>query len=71
MRLTIQAVNRALKAEGFKDELVRGRGYFYFWGDDASGWYSSSVPVCKLNQIPTVEGWVKEYKALRAKYHGG
>jgi hypothetical protein len=68
-RLTIAAVNAALKAKGYPDELVKGKGYFYFWGDDASGWFSSSVPVYSLNHIPSVEGWMKQYELLRNKYH--
>jgi hypothetical protein len=66
-RLTIAAVNKALAARGSKDELVKGNGYFYFWGDTAITWYCSSVYVCKLNHIPTVEGWLRQYDMLEAE----
>jgi hypothetical protein len=62
-RLTIKAVNKNLSAAGIKDELVKGQGYFYFWGDKASSWYSSSVMVPYLNDL-TIEQWIAEYIRL-------
>lgn len=64
-RLTIRRINEALKARGITDELVRGNGYFYFWGDAAIKWGHSSVYVCKLNHIPTVEQWMRQYDILK------
>jgi hypothetical protein len=65
-RLTVKAINAALKARGREETLERGKGYFYFWNGDAPSWYTSSVPVYKLTQIPTVEGWLAEFDALLA-----
>lgn len=67
--VTIRSVNKALKARGYPDELVKGEGYFYFWGDDASLWYTSTVSVYAINHIPTVEGWIERYESLRKQYH--
>jgi hypothetical protein len=60
-RVTIKKVNTALP-EGY--ELVKGNGYFYFTGPDCHEWYTSSVPVCHLNDL-TVERWVEEFNDLR------
>lgn len=60
-RVTLKTVNKALAAAGIKDELVKGKDYFYFWGDVASTWYSSGVMVSRLNCF-TPEQWVVEYR---------
>lgn len=65
-KLTLANVNKALKAAGFEAELVKGKGYLWFDGDEPSGWYSSVVEVCYPNHIPTVEGWVEKYKTMKA-----
>lgn len=67
MRLTIAAVNAALRSEGIAAELVRGRGYFYFAGAAFDRAPSTMVIVVRLGQIPTVEGWVREARDLIAK----
>jgi hypothetical protein len=51
-RTTPAAVNKILKARGHAERLVRGRGYYYFIDGDASGWFSSSVPVMWLIGTP-------------------
>ena len=67
-KLTIANVNKALKAAGFDAELVKGKGYLWFDGDEASNWYTSSVEVCYLNHIPTVEGWIAKYRQMKADH---
>lgn len=62
-RVTIKRVNAALKAAGFKAELVKGDSYFYFTGDDPWGWFCTSVYVYHLSSY-TVEGWVNEARRL-------
>jgi len=64
--MKIATINKALRARGITDELVKGDGYFYFWGDTAAKWFTSSVPVYRLNHIPTVEGWLRQYDMLAA-----
>lgn len=51
-RVTLKAVNAALRAAGHKEELVRGDGYFYFAGGTAARWYTSTVVVEN-----TLRGW--------------
>jgi len=62
--MKIQTVTKKLKELGFTDELFKGKDYFYFWGDDASTWYSSSVYVTRLNEL-TLDQWIEEYNTLR------
>lgn len=66
MRLTINNVNAALKAAGIDAELIKGDGYYWFHGLEAAGFYSSSVAVFKLTDLPSVEAWVDEYRRLKA-----
>ncbi len=67
-RLTLKKVTAALP-KGY--ELVKGEGYFYFAGNDAMSWYSSSVLVFRINDL-TLEQWVTEFETLRAaKDHRG
>ena len=63
MRLTINAVTKAIRALGNEDELVRGNGYFYFAGPTAAGFYSQSVYVYRLTDL-TLDQWVEAYKDL-------
>jgi hypothetical protein len=63
MRVTIAAVNKALKAAGHPEELVRGNGYFYFAEGDAMSWYTSSVYVYRLDSY-TVAEWVEQRNHL-------
>jgi hypothetical protein len=57
-------VNRELKRRGFAEKLTQGRGYCYFREGDASGWWTSSVPVCYTTDL-TLERWLEEHAALR------
>jgi len=63
---TLPKVNRALRKLGVKDTLIKGKGYYYFWGDDASEWYSSSVPVHRIGQL-TLRQVLEEYFSLRER----
>lgn len=67
--VTIRSVNNALKARGYTDRLEKGEGYFYFYSPEglpgASDWYTASIYVCSINQIPTVEAWVEKYEYLK------
>ena len=65
VRLTINNVNAALKEAGFDAELVKGNGYFWFDSDESIMWYTSSVSVYRLSDIPTVEAWVAEYIRMK------
>ncbi len=65
--LTLKAVNKAMVARGYSDELVKGDGYFYFIGEKADQFYSSSVYVYRLNQL-TLEQWLDDYARMLAEY---
>lgn len=66
MRTTLKKINAALAAKGYTDTLERGKGYFYFWGGPACGWYSSSVATFHLTSM-TVEQWVEMYERMAQK----
>ena len=59
MRTTSRAVNAALRKAGINGEVVQGRGYVYFIGDDFDHCYSTSVAICWLSHS-TVEEWVDD-----------
>lgn len=66
-RLTLKRVNAALAAAGAKEVLVQGDGYLYFIEGDAHCWYTSSVPVCRLNHL-SLEQWVEAWQRLNDDY---
>ena len=59
----IRGINTYLRSKGVKEELVRGAGYFYFAGGDASSWPSTGVYVFNLDAF-TPEEWYREWKEL-------
>lgn len=61
---TLASVNKALKKAGIDAELVKGKGYYWFDGDEASGWYSNSVPVFHVSQL-SEEQWIAAYHSLK------
>jgi hypothetical protein len=63
----LKTINQALKDKGYKDELVKGRSYYYFTGETACNFYSGSVNVNKLSQL-TLEQWVAEYESKLCAY---
>lgn len=58
---SIGAVNREIKfSRGLDIELVKGRGYFYFVGDDIPSYApSTSVMVYRITDL-TVAQWLQE-----------
>lgn len=71
MRVSLNSVNKAIKAAGIPGELVKGDGYFYM--TDSRGtpnadlvWamaYNCSVMVYHITTL-TIEQWVSEIKQL-------
>lgn len=61
-----QSVNKAIRALGGAEKLVKGEGYFYFTGGEAASWPATSVYVYRLHDLSLAE-WVEEYKSLRAE----
>ena len=70
-RLTLKSVSKAVtEAVGYELELIKGNGYFYFIGTEAtpadkdpSTWYGSSVYVMRLSDL-SLERWISEATAL-------
>lgn len=58
-RVTLAAVNVALAAKNIDGELLKGNGYFYFWGPAFDRCSTASVFVTSLNQL-TLEQWMSE-----------
>jgi hypothetical protein len=66
--IKLATVNKALAARGHANvELVRGDGYFYFIGEDADQFYTSSVYVYRLNQL-TLDQWIADYEDKLSEY---
>lgn len=61
-RVTLNAVNAAIRAAGGTEELVRGEGYFYFIGGSSVWW--DSVPVYHLTAL-SIDEWVAEWRDRR------
>lgn len=59
--IQLRTVNKAIIAKGWKMELVKGDGYFYFIGDEASV-CMFGVYVHSLNQL-TLADWIDEAHA--------
>ena len=68
-RVTLAAVDAAIRAAGGSESLAvgRGRAYFYFYGGSAFAWAQSAVYVSRLSAL-SVDGWVAEWRRLRAEY---
>jgi len=64
MTVTRKKINAAIAAIGGTEEIVKGRGYWYFAGGASSGWLSSSVYVYRLDDL-TLAQWIEEYHELR------
>ena len=62
----IRTVNNALRNAGYAEQLVRGRGYFYFVEGDAPKWYSSSVLVYRLDAFTPAQ-WIEQRNVLAAQ----
>lgn len=62
--VTLKKVNDELKKRGIAAELVKGKGYHYFTGDDCSGWPETSVMVYNVNEL-TLDQWMTEWETLK------
>lgn len=63
----IRQVNTALRLAGIDDRLKRGKGYYFFYGPQATSWYQSGVYVYRADLL-TVEEWLTEYQLLKNDY---
>lgn len=63
---SIAKLNRLLREAGHEEQLVRGRGYFYFVDGNAFDWYTSSVLVNRLG-VFTYGEWIEQRNSLAKK----
>jgi len=68
MRLHLHSVNDELARRGYKEELAKGAGYFFFRGGEADGWIDTTVAVRTINSL-TLKQWVAEYRRLKELNH--
>jgi hypothetical protein len=66
-RVTLAAINRAIRASGGAEALAKAAGYFHFHGGDAAAWPQSGVYVARLDQM-TLAQWVAEWRRLRDEH---
>jgi len=64
MKLDLNHVNAELARLGYKAQLAKGKGYFYFRAGEAADWIDTGVRVRKLNDL-TLKQWVGEFHRLR------
>lgn len=63
---TSATVNRVLTALGYAERLVRGNGYWYFVDGDAHTWFSSSVGVYRITDLPLWR-WIENRRDLATR----
>jgi hypothetical protein len=61
---TAAKVNKVLRRMGVEERIVQGRGYVYFTEGEAHTWYSSSIPINRINHM-TVRQLIEEYVDLK------
>lgn len=64
--LTLKKVNKTLADMGLKMELVKGKDYFYFSGDDVDLCNTEGVCVSFLNDLP-LDAWVHEAEKVKCE----
>lgn len=57
--LTMKTINKAIADKGIDAELVKGKGYFYFAGEDVAWCDMTSVYVYRLNEL-SLEAWLDQ-----------
>ena len=67
-RLTLNAINKEIRALGYKKvELVRGYGYYYWSGGVAGKFFESGVYGSPYLNSLTLRQWVNDFKHKVAK----
>jgi hypothetical protein len=64
MQLHLKTINDELGRRGYKAELEKGNGYFYFQGGEAAGWLDRTVKVRTVNSL-TLKEWMEEFERLK------
>lgn len=66
MHLSLKAINNELERLGSNAVVVKGDGYFYFSGGEATDWLDCTVRVSTLHSL-TLEQWIEQYRMLKEK----
>ena len=64
MPVTLKSVNAELAKRGYKVQLQKASGYFYFFGGEAADWLDQTVRVPTINSL-TLEEWLANFERLR------
>jgi hypothetical protein len=65
MHLHLKVINDQLARLGYKAELSKGSGYFFFRGGETTNWIDRSVAVRTINSL-TLKEWIAEFRRLKA-----
>lgn len=65
MHLHLKVINDELARLGYKAELAKGSGYFFFRGGETQNWIDRSVAVRTINSL-TLKEWIAEFRRLKA-----
>jgi hypothetical protein len=61
--VTVAFVNKALKAKGIEERLVKGKDYMYFAEGNAHTWPVTMVCVMKASSL-SIDEWLEEHATL-------
>jgi hypothetical protein len=64
MRLSLKTVNDELARLGYKAQLAKASGHFYFTSGETEPWLSRTVGKRALNMM-TLKEWIAEFRRLR------
>jgi len=56
-------LQKFFKSKNIKEKITRGKGYYYFYGGDAAGWFQSGVSAYNIDDL-TYKQWYEEYLTL-------
>ena len=64
MKLNLKTINEELAKRGQKAVVVKGNGYFYFYGGATKEWLDRTVRAHTVNSL-TLKQWIQEFERLR------
>ncbi len=65
MMLNLKLINEELARRGYRAELVKASGYFYFQSGETEDWLDRTVAVRTVNTL-TLKQWVEEFRRLKS-----
>ena len=64
MQMHLKVINDELARLGFRAELAKGSGYFYFRSGETDEWIDRTVAVRTINTL-TLKQWIEEFRRLK------